>query len=142
VGRLKLKLPFGRVGRRFWPAQGQVLRRTCRRLIRKTGEVSVEVHYGITSLTPQEASAAQLEALWRGHWTIENRVHFVRDVTLGEDACQVHVGPAPRVLAALRNTLLNLMRGCGWQNISDAVRHYAAHVSHAFGLISRPPPRL
>ena len=125
-----------------WPAVGQVLRRTCRRRICKTGVVSEEVTYGITSLTQAQATAQQLEALWRGHWTIENRVHYVRDVTLGEDACQVHVGNAPRVLAALRDAILNLIRGCGWENVSDAVRYYGAKVVHALGLISSPPTRL
>jgi hypothetical protein len=65
----------------------------------------VEVSYGITSLPPSEARAAQLEAVWRGHWTIENRKHYVRDVTLGEDRNQMHSGDAPRVLATLRSGL-------------------------------------
>jgi predicted transposase YbfD/YdcC len=125
-----------------WPGVGQVMRRTCRRVKRKTGEVSETVTYGITSLTRQQANAQALEAVWRGHWTIENRVHYVRDVTLGEDACQTHVGNAPRVLAALRDVILNLLRACGWENISDAVRHYAAKITDALSLISRPPTRL
>lgn len=125
-----------------WPEVGQVMRRTCRRRICKTGVVTETVTYGITSLTPTHADAQQLEALWRGHWTVENRVHYVRDVTLGEDACQTHLGNAPRVLAALRNAILNLMRACGWQNIRDAVRHYAAKVAYALDLIRCPPARL
>jgi predicted transposase YbfD/YdcC len=114
---------------------GQVMRRTCRRIHRKTGVVSEEVTYGITSLTQRLADAKRLEAIWRGHWTIENRVHYVRDVTFGEDSCQVHAGKAPRVLAALRNAVLNLLRSFGWNNISDALRHYAAKVKYALGLI-------
>ena len=51
-------------------------------------------------------------------------MHYVRDVTLGEDACQTHVGNAPRVLAALRDAILNLFRACGWENIGDAVRQH------------------
>jgi predicted transposase YbfD/YdcC len=125
-----------------WPGARQVMRRTCRRVIRKTGEVSEGVTYGITSLTCPQADAQRLEAIWRGHWTIENRVHYVRDVTLGEDACQVNVGNAPRVLAALRNAILNLFRCCGWQNIGDAVRFYATKVTHALGLIGYQPARL
>ena len=73
-----------------WPGGRQVLRRTCRRVIVATGEVSEEVTYGITSLSAQQANAAVLERLWRGHWTIENRVHYPRDVTLGEDAGQAY----------------------------------------------------
>jgi predicted transposase YbfD/YdcC len=74
-----------------WPAVGQVLRRTCQRVHLATGEIEEEVTYGVCSLAPAEASAAQLEALWRGHWTIENRVHRVRDATWG-GRCQ----PGPR----------------------------------------------
>lgn len=125
-----------------WPEVGQVMRRTCRRIIRKTGEVSEKVTYAITSLTRAQANAKQLDALWRGHWTIENRVHYVRDVTLGEDACQTHVGNAPRVLAAWRDAILNLFRACGWANISDAIRHYAAKVIYALDLIRCQPARL
>src|SRR4051812_6570776 len=109
-----------------WPAVGQVLRRTCQRVILKTGEIAEEISYGVTSLPPHAASAAQVEALWRGHWTIENRVHYVRDVTWGEDASQVHTGHAPQALAALRNGLLSLLRACGWTQIADATRPYGA----------------
>jgi len=121
-----------------WPGVGQVLRRTCQRLILKTGEVSEEVTYGISSLGWQEASAAQVEALWRGHWGIENKVHHVRDVTLGEDAGQMRVGNAPQALAALRNGLLTLLRQTGVTNIADAIRHYAASLSETFALIGVP----
>lgn len=125
-----------------WPAVGQVLRRTCQRVILKTGVIEEEVTYGVTSLTPEAASAAQLEALWRGHWTIENRVHRVRDVTWGEDAGQVRVGHAPQALAALRNGLLSLLRACGWTQIADATRHYGAFAQRAISFLSTPPVRL
>ena len=121
-----------------WPGVGQVLRRTCQRIRLKTGEVSEEVSYGITSLGWQEAGAAEIEALWRGHWGIENKVHYVRDVTLGEDAGQVHVGQAPHALAALRNGILNLLRSQGVASIADALRHYGASVHRTFELIGIP----
>ncbi len=125
-----------------WPDAQQVLRRTCRRVSIATGEVQEEATYGVTSLPADTASAATLEALWRGHWTIENKVHHVRDVTLGEDACQVRVGNAPQALAALRNALLNLLRALGWHLIPDALRHYGAYAHRALALLSTPPPRL
>lgn len=118
-----------------WPGVGQVLRRECERISVKTWEVSREVSYGITSLAAEDANTAQLEALWRGHWGIENKVHYVRDVTLGEDAGQIHVGAAPQALAALRNGLLNLLRSTGVTNIADAVRHFAASVPETLALI-------
>ena len=125
-----------------WPEVGQVLRRTCQRIDLKTGAIGEEVSYGVTSLPPRAASAAQVEALWRGHWTIENRVHRVRDVTWGEDAGQVRVGHAPQALAALRNGLLSLLRACGWTQIADATRHYGAFALRAIQLLSSPPVRL
>ncbi len=125
-----------------WPGLGQVLRRQCVRVNRKTGEVQRQTRYAVTSLKPEQAGAAELEALWRGHWTIENRVHRVRDVTMGEDGSQLCKGNAPQVLAALRNGLLNLWRTQGRHNIADALREHAASVSQALQLIGAIPIRL
>jgi hypothetical protein len=104
----------------------------------------VEHHtsYGITSLPWSQVSAAQIEALWRGHWTIENCVHYVRDVTMGEDACHMRTGNAPQTMAALRNALLSLFRRNGWSNIADALRYYAANFSQALELVGAVPDRL
>lgn len=125
-----------------WPGVGQVIRRTCQRVDLKTGVIGETVTYGVTSLASTAASAAHLEALWRGHWTIENRVHYVRDVTWGEDASHVRVGHAPQALAALRNGLLSLLRACGWTQIADASRHYGAFAHRSITLLSTPPRRL
>lgn len=122
-----------------WPGGRQVLRRTCRRVIVATGEVSEEVTYGITSLSGEQANAAVLEQLWRGHWTIENRVHYSRDVTMGEDAGQAYRGNTPQALAALRNALLNLFRVHGWTSVADAIRHYGAFPDRALRLIGAVP---
>ena len=121
-----------------WPGVGHVLRRTCQRIRLKTGEVQEEVTYGITRLGWQEAHAAQVEALWRGHWGLENKVHDVRDVSMGEDAGQIRVGNAPQALAAFRNGLLTVLRSIGVTNIADALRHYAASLPETFALIGVP----
>ncbi len=73
-----------------------------------------------------------------GHWAIENRRHYVRDVTLGEDACQMHVGAAPQALAAVRNGLISLLRRDGWRNIAAGLRHYSTSVMDALQLIGVP----
>jgi len=93
----------------------------------------------ITSLAPATARAPQLETLWRGHWTIENRKQYVRDVTLGEDHNQMHTGNAPRVLATLRSGLIDLWRALGWTNLADAVRDCAAGVQRTLTLIGALP---
>ena len=77
----------------------------------------------MTSLPPTAATAAQVETRWRGHWTIENRGHYVRDVTFGEDAGQPRVGSTPQPLAARRKALLSRLRALGWTNSADALRH-------------------
>jgi predicted transposase YbfD/YdcC len=118
-----------------WPDAEQVCQRTCRRVILATGELQEEVSYAVTSVPPALAGPATLEQLWRGHWAIENKVHYVRDVTLGEDAGQAHRGSTPQALAALRNVLLNLMRAAGWTQMADAVRHYGTAVASALELI-------
>jgi len=118
-----------------WPGVQQVLRRECERIELKTGKVSTAVTYGVTSVAPAVATPLELEDWWRGHWTIENRVHYVRDVTMGEDGHQMHTGQAPHALAALRNTLLTLLRGAGWTNIAAALRHFANVPSEALQFI-------
>lgn len=122
-----------------WPGVAQVARRQCERVVVKTGKRSQEISYGITNLAPDEAQAAQVETLWRGHWTIENRKHYVRDVTLGEDRNQMHTGDAPRVLASLRSGLIDLWRSLGWTNIAEAIREYAASVERTLILIGALP---
>ena len=118
-----------------WPGANQVLRRTCRRLEVKTGRMSEQVTYGITSLDRQRTILEQVEQFWRGHWTIENRVHYVRDESMGEDRCQVHTGPAPQALAALRNGVLTAIRQCGWKNVAAALRHFEASAVEALALL-------
>ena len=120
-----------------WPALGRVgqFRYRCRR----GGEVREETSYFITSLTAEQASARVLLGLLRGHWGIENRVHWVRDVTFDEDRCQVRTGSAPQVMAALRNTVIGLFRLRQEPNIAAALRSCAWHVERALDLVTRPP---
>lgn len=141
-GRLErrtLESSSGLCGYLDWPGVAQVMRRTCERTIVATGEYSCEVSYGLTDLRPLQAGAGQLECLWRGHWTIENRDHYVRDVTLGEDAGQAHTGSTAQALAAWRNGILIVLRRAGWRNIADAVRAYAASVHNTLDLIGVLP---
>jgi predicted transposase YbfD/YdcC len=118
-----------------WPAVGQVLKQTCRCITLKTGVVTETVRYAITSL-PVGADLHWIAALWRGHWSIENKVHYVRDVTCREDAGQSYRGNTPQVLAALRNAVLTLLRACGWSRIADGMRHFAAHPTNALALVT------
>jgi len=125
-----------------WPGVRQVIRGTCERTLVAKQRTTREVSYGLITLAPNQIGPAQIEQVWRAHWTIENRVHYVRDVTWGEDGCQMHIGNAPRVLAGLRNGLLGLFRRKGWENMADAMRHYGASVPRALALIGARPSRL
>lgn len=118
-----------------WPGVAQVLRRTCRRIIVSTGLIESKTTYGITSLSRDLAGPKLIERFWRGHWTIENQLHYVRDQTLGEDRCQIHTGTTPQVLATLRNGILTLLRYHGWSNIAEANRRYAASPQKALQLL-------
>lgn len=120
-----------------WPHLGQVCA-TVRRITRK-GRTRTEVSYAVTSLAPDRADAARLLHLWRGHWGIENRLHYVRDVTFGEDTCQVRTGAAPQVLAALRNTAIGTLRRAGHANIAAALRSFAARPLDALRLLGLLP---
>jgi predicted transposase YbfD/YdcC len=118
-----------------WPGVAQVLRRTCRRTHLRTGETTHQVRYGITSLAPTQLLLRHIEQFWRWHWTIENQVHYVRDVSLGEDAGQVRTGNAVEALAALRNAVIALLRSEGWPCLPTAFRHFAAHPQRALQLM-------
>ena len=91
-----------------WPGAKQVCRLTRTRTL--NGKTCIEIVLALTSLARLRASAETLLALSRQHWSIENRLHWVRDVTLGEDACRVRSGQAPQNLAALRNLCIGLQR--------------------------------
>lgn len=120
-----------------WPDVQQVVRRETERLEIKTGKYSREVSYGLISLPPHQAGAALIEQFWRGHWTIENQIHYVRDVTFNEDAGHAAQGNTAHVLATFRNALLMLFRTAKWRSIPDALAHYGASVARAFTLIGQ-----
>jgi predicted transposase YbfD/YdcC len=107
-----------------WPGLAQVCRITRRRVVR--GQESVETVYAITSLTAEQADATRLLALSRDHWSIENRLHYVRDVTCREDKCRTRARAAPQVLAALRNTVLTIIRRSGRKPV-EGFEHFAEH---------------
>lgn len=100
----------------------QITRKT-RKL--KTKKWTTEVAYAVTSLTAEQATARELAAWVRGHWCIENRLHWVRDVTLDEDRSQIRTGNGPRVMASLRNLVISMLRIDGATNIAQALRHHA-----------------
>jgi predicted transposase YbfD/YdcC len=118
-----------------WPGLQQVFQ--VHRVRQLPGKTEEETVYGITSLSPGEAGPARLLELSRGHWGIENRLHGVRDVTLGEDACRVRSGAAPQALAALRNAVVHLLEGVVAASKAAALRRFAIHPLEALALLFR-----
>ena len=118
-----------------WPGIRQVFEWKYTRKHPRTGKVSCQTHYGITSLEPKRATAADLLRIKRGHWTIENRSHWLRDVLLGEDASLIRCGDSPAIMAALRNTTLALLRFAGHNAIAKTMRYFAANPKHALTLL-------
>lgn len=118
-----------------WPGVAQVFEYTYQRKNVRTGQTSTQTHYGITSLESSTASASELMSLRRGHWAIENKSHYIRDVVLGEDASQVRCAMIPAIMAALRNTALSILRLAGYKAITSAMRYFAAHPKKALTLL-------
>ena len=102
-----------------------------RRAATRAGKKSVEVVYLITSATHHSAPPAVLATWIRGHWTVENKLHWVRDVTYDEDRSQVRTGTAPRVMASLRNTAISILRMSNHTDIAAATRHHSRHPERA-----------
>jgi predicted transposase YbfD/YdcC len=118
-----------------WPGLQQAFSLQRRTQIRKTGQVRKQTVYGITSLSPHQADALALLTLVRGHWGIENRAHWVRDVTFGEDASQVRKGGLPQVMAALRNCVISLFRLRHIRYIPDGFDFFVARPEEALEMI-------
>jgi predicted transposase YbfD/YdcC len=108
-----------------WPGARLMLRLQRTVIHKTTGELHREVAYALSSLDLDSLNAHQLLTLWREHWHIENRVHYVCDVTLGEDACRIRSGAGPRVFSALRRTVLTTLRTQGLSNVAEALRSFA-----------------
>ena len=98
----------------------QVTRKVCDLATRKWHTVVV---YAITSLSFQQARPARLADLIRRHWSIENGLHWVRDVTFAEDASQLRTGSGPQVMACLRHLVIGVLCRTGPVNLAALRRH-------------------
>lgn len=101
----------------------------------KTGKVSYITRYAITSLPSQQADPLFLLILWRDHWSIENGLHYPRDVFFLEDASHVRLGNAPSVMASFRNVLIGLLHAFQYPSLKFARERFASHPFQALGLL-------
>lgn len=118
-----------------FPFAAQVFRLERYRQNLVTGKEQHEVVFGITSLTPAQAGPAHLLHLNRRHWSVENKLHYVRDWTFDEDRSRVRKQAGPRVMASLRNLAISLLRMAGARNIAQALRHCARKEERALRLL-------
>ncbi len=113
-----------------WPGVAQVGQVESEVL--RDGKTTHETRHFITSVSRPVADAGQLLTWARGHWSIENRSHYVRDVTMGEDASRIRKGTGPQVMAALRNATIGFLRTMGRTNIAESLRRNASKVGELF----------
>ncbi|MDQ2755222.1 MAG: ISAs1 family transposase [Actinomycetota bacterium] len=116
-----------------FPGAAQVAQ--VRRTVTTNGKKTVEVVYLITSAPHTVAPPAVLAAWVQGHWAIENRLHWVRDVTFDEDRSQVRTGHTPRIMATLRNTAISVLRLTGWDSIAKGLRHHGRNPERTLTLL-------
>jgi predicted transposase YbfD/YdcC len=109
----------------LFPGAVQAIQIVRRRKLTGKKKWSAETCYAITSLTVTQASPAQLAAIIRGHWAIEDRLHWVRDMDWDEDHSQVRTASGPRVMASLRNLAITILRLAGTTSIAAALRYHA-----------------
>jgi predicted transposase YbfD/YdcC len=117
-----------------WPGLQQVFE--IRRRWRYKGVWKESIRYGVTSLPASLAIPERVLTLKRGHWGIENRLHYVKDVTMGEDRSTVHKDHGPKIMAALRNTVVSLLRRAGFSTIAARLRHNSVHPEAALEVLS------
>ena len=117
-----------------WPGLEQVFE--IRRCWQSKGIWKESLRYGVTSLPALNAIPERVLTLKRGHWTIENCLHYVKDVTLGEDKSTVHADNGPKIMAALRNTALSLLRCAGFSTIAARMRYNSTHPHAALEVLS------
>jgi predicted transposase YbfD/YdcC len=119
--------------RRDWGEVGQVFR--VQRERQRKEKRSVEVVYGWTTLSPKRCGPQRLSQLIRAHWMVENRLHWRRDVTLGEDRCGVRFPPVAQMLAVLNTVVLSLMDLHQVPNVARQIRRFVSHPHEALAWV-------
>jgi predicted transposase YbfD/YdcC len=135
-GRLEerqIRVSSDLAGYSSWPYLAQVFEYT--RTWTSKGVRKQQIRYGITSLPAEVSDAARLAALKRGHWQVENALHYVKDVTLGEDRSQTHIRNGADVFAMVRNIAVSLIRRSGHRDIAAQLRRYSGCPLEALALL-------
>lgn len=137
VRRIRTTTALNRYLADRWPGVAQVF--LVERQVTQHGKTVHSFVGGLTSLAPHQASPRRLLQLLREHWHIENRNHWRRDASLGEDACKVASPRAALTLALLNNAVLFLLDRTGHRNARTAIRTFNASPERALLLLCRNP---
>ena len=116
-----------------WTGIAQIFK--IRRTVLEKGKERIQIVYGITNLPRETADAERLLELNQKHWSVENRLHHRRDVTLGEDSSQVRIKGAPETLAVINSGILALMDYLGVKNVASQMLHFDYHYREALQLL-------
>ena len=138
VRSIKLTTDLNDYLQQDWPGVLQVAQLSRTVTVKKTGETSTEVVYLITTLSQPQATPLRLLELVRGHWWIENRSHYVRDVTFQEDSSRLRTGHAPPIMASLRNLVIPLIHRHGSSQIISTRRSLSSHPQRACAWLLEP----
>jgi hypothetical protein len=143
-GRIEVRTAHARpaqeIGWLEWPGPRQLCRLVHQ--TRRRGRWQIEARYKITGLPAELAGPTELLRLSRAHWAIENELHYVRDVTLGEDASRIRSGAAPQAMAAPRNLVVAVLHRNGMSNRAAGLRHFAWRPERAAQVLGLTGPPL
>lgn len=117
-----------------WPGLEQVFE--IRRRFQSKGVCKEAIRYGVTSLPAVIALPEALLTFKRGHWSIENALHYVRDASMGEDKSTVHCDNGPKIMSACRNMVISLLRHAGFSTIAARLRYNSGHPQAALAVLS------
>lgn len=118
------------------PKKGKKSKKTAPLKVTRTADGRYKTVETVYLITSADAKPEELATWVQGHWSIENKVHFVRDTTYAEDASRVRTGSGPRVMASLRNTAISLLRLLGWTSIVSANRYMARNMQRPIDLLT------
>lgn len=124
-----------------WPGLAQVYKLERHIQWRRNGScyrTASQVEFGITSLSRANTDPARLLKIRRAHWGIETGLHYRRDVTFKEDATRMTIGNSAKIMASINNLVIALIRQAHFQNMAQARRWFAGHITTAFSLLTTP----
>lgn len=135
IERRKIQVVSVRAGQTNFPYAAQFIKVMRSTTDLKGNNLNQDTAYMVTSLSPERADSKYLLESIRGHWSIENSLHWVRDVTFYEDRSQIRTGSAPRVFATMRNLAISLLRLNGVKCIASGLRKLSWNAELALELI-------